>query len=365
MRKHFKILKIFALSTAVTLPFASLACSNNSTEHFSKMVQDRAPKSSEQGVSTIDVTDWDNPEIAVDYLVDDILGILNVRMPKPGNELSPTDEVKFNYLRDEYINKINIDSYYKIQIINGNKEYMLDFSSVADQVKLLKEFANRTVAWPTMQANQTLKLGYNLGIEAKTNFNAINYSKLIKSSALNIAMVDFLNMIEQKPKIKITTKLTQQMMDADFFTYGGGPYNMPININPLTNALYKVGDDVEVEITESQEDTIARHPYLQMLNAYHDVLYEFTKSEFFKEWVRGKQYNIILNDSAIAVGNTRDKEGYPAIANPGDWYDIENPSAQSEGIRKKLKVADRPETFATESSNLEFVFFYHLLHFNN
>lgn len=362
MRKHFKILKIFALSTAVTLPFASLACSNNSTEHFSKMVQDRAPKSSEQGVSTIDVTDWDNPEIAVDYLVDDILGILNVRMPKPGNELSPTDEVKFIYLRDEYINKINIDSYYKIQIINGNKEYMLDFSSVATQVKLLKEFANRTDAWPTMRANG--QLGYNIGIGAKNDFNAINYSKLIISSTPNVAMVNFLNMIEQKPKIKTTTKLTQQMMDADPFKYGG-LYGMPVNTNPLTNMPYKVGDDVEVEIAESNEDIISRHPYLQMLNAYHDVLYEFTKSEFFKDWVRGKQYNIILNDSKFDAGDTHEKAGYPAIANPGDWYDIENPSAQSDAIKKKLKVSNTPETFMTESSNLEFVFFYHLLHFNN
>lgn len=265
-------------------------------------------------------------------LISGILGTIGTQMKVPAYDMTPSSSEKYELVR-EYLQQANFSKEI-IRLKNGNETYPLDFKDVHANLDKLKEIANK---FSFDQLDKSI--GYKIGAAANGIY-AVDLTKVILKAGDVTSLADFINMYDPQA---IPTRPANSM---DFDVMVG---------------TIKAGDPVPDE-----SKILATHPYLNLLKAYHAILYPFFKSDFYSKWIVGKSFIVAKNDSKIGTAGVRDLSGTQTVVLAGELYDQPNSliADQVQGFDLKTMKATVTSTYAKESSNLEFQFFYNLLDLN-
>lgn len=258
-----------------------------------------------------------------------ILGTIGTQMDVPIYEMTPSNEQNYNLLKN-YLNKANFTKDI-IRVSYKDKTEDLNFSEVHHYIDELKKVTQLPFA--TLEKNK----GAEIGLQTQ-NIYASDLTRVILDHPGSMGLADWLKMYEQKPATKQTITVTKEMIDK-----AGGWLFTP-------NGMANVGDTYEEEVQESIPEIITRHPYLNLLRAYHKVFWSFIQTDLYKEWSKDKKFIVAKNDSPIVTAGTHKTAGTQVIVRAGEMYDLPN-----------SLITDDKGTATTETSNLEFQFFYSLL----
>lgn len=309
-------LTIGAATAAISPVAALVACEKNEKVSATKKFT-IAPDAVVFDISSLDT----------ENVINGILGTIGTKMPKSVTELDPKTESAYEDMK-VYLSQANF-AREKIRLVNGGESFDLDFSKVHKNMDELSQIAN-TKKFSELPSNGDAS---KIGLAAK-NIQPIDYTKAMLDFSGAMAIADWLRLYIPKPTTKQTVTVTQAMLDAY-------PYGL---LSP-TGQWAKLGDSWEEDVEESSADIALRHPYINLLRSYHEIFYNFFKSDFYKKWVVGKTFIVAKNDSAYEpVTGTFTGAPNQIIVNPGELYDIPN------------SLGTLPET-----SNFEFSFFYSLL----
>lgn len=366
MKKTWKLFLGFCTPVGVVAPVISaVACNDKTTLNKTAQLYDDS-----KGVIS-----WNIANITTDALVDGILNTLRVKMPRPSTFMSPENEQQYNIIK-HYLENSNFLNP-KIHLINGRETYTLDFSGAKKYIEELKFIAEKV---PFTEIQTHANNATSMGLQA-INIQAISYSKQILSFGQNTKMTPFLQLYDEKT-LPFTYK---QYYIADSWGMGRlkaiteEQYNKLINVtdenDPLWNEVdpsgYEYGHNKDAlswkesptpVYSTNVQDLIANSAYLSLLKAYHKVFWQFVNSDFYKTWINNSSkkrvFNVAINTTkSLAVG-THDGPGQAYKANPGELYDQPN----------NLKLSDDNDikpVYEKETSNLEFLFFLHLLNLSS
>lgn len=322
-RKNLYIFGFGLLSTMIILPMMTVVSCGESV----------ASQTYRRFKIASDAVIFDISKVDPAGFVSGLLGTIGTRMNVPIYEMSPTSEQNYALIKN-YLNQANFTKDI-IRVTNSDKSYDLDFKEVHHWMDELKKIT----AIPFSEVNKND--GYAIGIAAKNIF-ASDLTKVILSGTVSTGLAPWLKMYDAKPVTKKTIVVTQA--DVDKSDWG-------VFVSPSGTYL-KAGDTYEeISGAELTADIVARHPYLNLLRAYHKVFWGFVNSDLYKEWSKDKTFIVAENKSPIIIEGTHDKAGTQVIVKSGEMYDLPN----------SLATDSKGTIFTTETSNLEFQFFYNLL----
>lgn len=294
-----KIWLTLGASATVMAPVASLvACERVNDDHslWANKVQPSAVK--------LDIS-----KMSVENLIERILDILGTRMAKPITELTPSNEKQYKDLYNDYLSKANL-SVNTIWLVDGDKSYPLNFTKVIDNMKELKRIAE-TFTFAQLDKSHSVEVGMETD-----GVYGTKYTKVMLSMSHAMGLKDFMAMID--PTVKYERKPSQYEIDEGYYA----------------------ADEMAADIPE----IIKHHPYVNVLNGYHEEIWKFVNSDFYKEWIKGQSFVVSKNYSPSLFMGTYREDGTMEIVNEGEAYD------------KPDAIDKSPET-----SNFEFSLFYSLV----
>lgn len=263
-------------------------------------------------------------KLSGDELIEKILGTLGTKMPKPIAELSPANETKYKELYENYLKNVNFTkNIIKLESIHGTVS--LDFTDVLANMKELQRIA-RDIPYDQLDHDDTLKIGLKT-----EQVHGTEYTKIMLQANDTISLKNFMIMFDPKPE-----------------------YFSEPTPEELANGEYVAG-----EKKGDIDEIVKNHPYINLLKAYHDVLYKkFVASDLYEKWVVGKEFTIAVNESEQDITGTYPKAAIQETTKPGEHYDVDG-SIQKKNLFGKV-VYTVPDT-----SNFEFAFFYSLVGLKN
>lgn len=257
-----------------------------------------------------DAVIMDISKMSSEDLINKILETIGTRMDKSIVEIDPSNAERYDDVK-AYLSKANFSKEI-IRLKMGNEQFDLNFKYVHKNISELKEIANK-----------------------------YKYSELNQSKALSIGMSA--DGIQGISYTKVMLSMSEAMKIKDFMCMYEPSYNPQREVNDEelkdTWMGYQKGDKVD-----DTDALIANHPYLNLLKAYHNVFYYFTKSNLYKEWSKDKTFIVAENNSPSIIVGTHQENGVKKIVKTGELYDLPD------------SIKGLPET-----SNLEFSFFYSLV----
>lgn len=269
-----------------------------------------------------------------DKFIEHILNQINVQMPDIFTEFAPSNETKLKDV-EKYLNDA-FPGASKIKLVNHSSTYTLDFSGVKKNIEELRKTA--ALGYDNMKlvkhadAKDKNEFGTALGLMVE-KVVPIDYSKMILGMSARKSS-SFLEMFNFKD-IKMR-EITDDELTAE------NPWNLP------DYGIHEKGDLLPV-----WSEVINTHPYLNMLNEYHKVLWQFKNSKFFTEWGQNKTFTVATTTGKPGGPTYTDGKKSEVLAKSGELFDL--PDSMN-----FYKVPQVP-IYTPETSNLEISFFHRLL----